>query len=187
MTTKTGDQARRTPAQVLLEARQKASRDKRAAVLNALTTMLADGETITFVNLARRAQVSTWLVYSPGVREHIQAAISRQQQSNQTEHHAPGVDSLRTDLALARQEIRELRHERDELRARLSETLGRQLTSLGTAPLVERLNRVTGELTDTRATNAELAAQVERLQDELTAARTSLRRMIREQTNQLTR
>lgn len=183
MSANAGDRATsRRPADVLLAARQKASRDKRSAVSRALSAMVAAGETITFTTLARRASVSTWLVYSPGTREHVQAAIDQQRQSSQAPaRHAPGLDSLRTDLALARQEIHQLRRERDELRARLSEALGRHLTALSAAPLVERLNRVTGELADARAANTNLTAQVEGLQDNLIAARTSLRRMIHDQ------
>lgn len=178
----TSDQAQRTPAQVLLDARRKASLDKRTAVHSTLAAMLVDGESITFTTLARRAQVSTWLVYSPGIREHVQAAIDQQrQQDSRTDPRHPGVESLRTDLALARQEIRELRREREDLRARLSQALGRELTNLSTAPLVDRLKRITGELTEARTANADLAAQVQALQDDLAAARTSLRRMIHDQ------
>jgi chromosome segregation ATPase len=176
----------RTPAEVLLKARLKASQDKRSAVTQALTAMVAAGEMVTFATVAKRARVSTWLVYSPGVRDQVQYAIDQQQQvADAPVRTAPRVDSLRTDLALARQEIHELRRDREELRARLSETLGRQLTNLSTAPLVERLNRVTGELSEARATNATLSTQVEALQEDLIAARTSLRKMIRDQNTEL--
>ena len=170
----------RTPAEVLLQARRKASQDKRAAVTQALTTMLAAGETVTFTSVAKRASVSTWLVYSAGVRDQVQAAID-QQREDVPVTRAPGVDSLRTDLALARQEIHELRREREELRGQLREALGRQLTSLSTEPLVERLNRVTGELAEARAANTALASDVATLEEDLIAARTSLRRMIHDQ------
>ena len=62
----------------LREARQRASRDKRNRVREALSGMLADGEPITFVAAARRAHVSTWLLYAAGVREHVDAAIKQQ-------------------------------------------------------------------------------------------------------------
>lgn len=118
----------------------------------------------------------------PGPRQ-VQAAIAQQRhQHDRSPHRAADLDSLRSDLDLARQEIRKLSRERDDLRARFSsEALGRELTSLSTAPLVEGLNRVTGELTDARATNTELTVQVQTLQSQLTAARASLRRMIHDQ------
>jgi len=59
----------RTPAQALLESRQKDSREKRAAVEQQLFAMLTDGDPITYIKVARRAKVSTWLVYSQGTRE----------------------------------------------------------------------------------------------------------------------
>jgi cell division protein FtsB len=172
----------RTPAQVLLESRQKDSREKRAAVEQQLVAMLTDGDPITYIKVARRAKVSTWLVYSPGTREQIKEAINKQQQPKQTPNSQPaGIDSLRTDLALARQEISTLRQEREDLRANLRQALGRQLNNLSTAPLVDRLNRLAGELAEARASNTELNLQITALQDDLAAARTSLRRMIREQ------
>jgi hypothetical protein len=177
----TGKPAPRTPAQVLLESRQKESREKRAAVTRELDTMLEDGDPITFVKVARRANVSTWLVYSPGTREQVQEAITKQRQPDKVTSQPAGIESLRTDLALARQEITVLRREREDLRAKLRQVLGRQLNNLSTAPLVDRLNRLAGELAETRASNTELNLQVAALQDDLTAARTSLRRMIREQ------
>ena len=176
-----GKPAPRTPAQVLLESRQKESREKRAAVARELGAMLADGDPITFVRVARRAKVSTWLVYSPGTREQVQEAITKQRQPNQTTSQPAGIESLRTDLALARQEISVLRREREDLRASLRQALGRQLNNFSTAPLVDRLNRLAGELAEARASNTELNLQITALQDDLTAARTSLRRMIREQ------
>jgi uncharacterized coiled-coil protein SlyX len=181
----TGKPAPRTPAQVLLESRQKESREKRAAVARELGAMLADGDPITFVTVARRAKVSTWLVYSPGTRERVQEAITKQRQPNQTTSQPAGIESLRTDLALARQEISVLRREREDLRASLRQALGRQLNNLSTAPLVDRLNRLAGELAEARASNTELNLQITALQDDLTAARTSLRRMIRERNTDL--
>ncbi|SEQ80864.1 DUF6262 family protein [Arthrobacter sp. OV608] len=172
----------RTPAQVLLESRQKDSREKRAAVEQQLVAMLTDGDPITYIKVARRAKVSTWLVYSPGTREQIKKVINKQQQPKQTPNSQPaGIGSLRTDLALARQEISTLRQEREDLRANLRQALGRQLNNLSTAPLVDRLNRLAGELAEARASNTELNLQITALQDDLAAARTSLRRMIREQ------
>ena len=48
--------------------------------------------------------------------------------------------AVRTDLELARQEIRRLRSERDDPHKHLQETLGRQLSNLTSAPLVERIS-----------------------------------------------
>ncbi|MDP9999036.1 DUF6262 family protein [Pseudarthrobacter sulfonivorans] len=176
----TGKRTPRTPAQVLLESRQKESRKKRAAVTRELDAMLEDGDPITFVKVARRANVSTWVVYSPGTREQVQRAITKQRHPDAATSQPAGIESLRADLALARQEITVLRCEREDLREKLRQALGRQLNNLSTAPLVDRLNRLAGELAETRASNTELNLQVTALQDDLTAARTSLRRMIRE-------
>ncbi|MFE9687409.1 hypothetical protein [Streptomyces sp. NPDC006285] len=68
----------RTPAQVLREARQKESRDKRAQVLSVVEQPVTDDEPVTFTGVARATNVSHWLVYAEGVREHIEAARRRQ-------------------------------------------------------------------------------------------------------------
>jgi hypothetical protein len=166
-------------AQALRESRRRDSRTKRDQVTAALSTMLAAGDQISFASVARRAGVSTWLAYAPGVREQIDTAIT--QQTNADKGQAPSESSraLRTDLELARQEIRRLRGERDELRGHLQSTLGRQLTNLSAAPLVERIATLSQELTQAEQANQDLTDQVNRLQDDLDAARRALRQMIK--------
>jgi len=86
--------------------------------------------------------------------------------------------ALRTDLELARQEIRRLRGERDELRRHLQGTLGQQLTNLSATPLVERIATLSQKLTHTRQANRDLTGEVTGLRDELDAARRALRQLI---------
>jgi chromosome segregation ATPase len=173
---------RRRPADVLKAARQRASRDKRAQVTRAIAAVLSENELITFTKVARRAHVSTWLVYAPGVREQIDAAITQQRQHSNSgaADHGPAPVSVRTDLELARQEVKKLRHDRDALRAQMQGLLSQQLTNLTTAPLVERINKLTSELTETRSANQALTARIEELEDELAGARAALRQMIKE-------
>ena len=164
----------------LREARQRASRDKRNQVREALSGMLADGEPITFVAAARRAHVSTWLLYAAGVREHVDAAIKQQTRQSSEQPVTTTPAALQTDLALARQEVHRLREERDQLRHNLQHSLGQQLSSLSTEPLVERLTMLGAELTQVRQTNRELTGHVNQLQDDLDATRRALRQMIRD-------
>ncbi|WP_406315300.1 DUF6262 family protein [Streptosporangium sp. NBC_01639] len=76
--TSDGAPAKRTPAQVLREARARDSEIKRGRVLKALKEMFEAEEKITFLKLARTARVSHWLVYAEGLREHIKEAIEKQ-------------------------------------------------------------------------------------------------------------
>jgi len=144
--------------------------------------MLTENELITFTKVARRAHVSTWLVYAPGMREQIDAAIiqQRQQPSPVDNDHAPTPDSVRTDLELARQEVKKLRHDRDALRStQLQSLLGQQLTNLTTAPLVERINKLSSEIAEGQSANQALTTRIEELEDELAGARAALRQMIK--------
>jgi hypothetical protein len=175
----------------LREARRRDSLTKRARVLQALTELEDAGDPISVAALARRAQVSTWLVYSEGVREHLTAAQARQAAAPATQRRSgrsPSTASLRTDLELARAEIATLRAERDQLRNGMRQQLGRSLDALSSAELASRvaeLNQLNQQLAEHNhrlgGENATLAKQVEDLEAELAAARTSLRRMIREQ------
>src|SRR4249919_1254171 len=100
----------------MLAARAKTSHDKRQRALAAIQALEAAGTPVTATAVATAAGVSTWLVYADGVREHLEAARRRQTECG----HAPGPvtppargepvthASLRTDLAIARDEIRRL-------------------------------------------------------------------------------
>jgi len=95
--------------------------------------------------------------------------------------------SLRTDLAIARQEIRQLRAERDKLRGRLRLQLDAEIEGPEKAELITRISqleeaarRLAGER-DARAAEASHAQhRIGELEDELTAARESLRCVIRD-------
>ena len=183
-------------AQGMLAARAKASRDKRQQVLTAVQALEAAGTPVTATAVAAAAGVSTWLVYADGVREHIQAARCRQAEREPGPSLAvppPGRGepvtqaSLRTDLAVARGEIRRLRAEHDKLRARLRLQLGAEIEGPDRAELIARVasletaSRQLAAERDARAAEASHAQRRTReLEDDLTAARESLRRAIRQ-------
>lgn len=180
----------RTPADVLRESRRRDSAAKRQRVRDTVAQMLRRGAPVTFAAVARAAGVSTWLVYADGVREHIDRATTRQAAqpaAAQRTGQAASETSLRTDLELGRAQIRQLRAERDELRDQVRAHLGHQLEHLGSKTLTDRISELTRHgqaLADQHqqavAENQQLRQRVTDLEDELTAARTSLRRMIRE-------
>jgi len=184
-----------TRTQAMLAARAQASRDKRQQVLTAVQALEAAGTPVTATAVAAAAGVSTWLVYAGGVREQLEAARRRHAD------RAPGAStaappgrgepvsqaSLRTDLAVARDEIRRLRAERDKLRARLRLQLGAEIEGPDRAELIARVasleaaSRQLAAERDARAAEASHAQRrIRELEDELTAARESLRRAIRQ-------
>ncbi|MFF3958444.1 hypothetical protein ACFYY1_35300 [Streptomyces sp. NPDC001890] len=131
--------------------------------------------------------MSTWLVYAEGVREHIQAAIQRQEQAPVTaaaQGRRARPASLQSDLAMAREEIKELRTERDQLRAAMRQHLGHQLDQISNQKLTERITELTEanrKLEHEVAQLRPLADYVRELERDLTAARTGLRQMIRDE------
>ncbi|MFB6986097.1 hypothetical protein [Streptomyces sp. NPDC056304] len=172
----------------LAQARRRDSIDKRRRVLTAIERLERDGNPITHTAVARIAGVSTWLTYAEGVREHIHAARGRQKARPATGDLSgpPTPASLRTDLELARQEITTLREERDRLRNALSHHLGQQLDVVSTQNLTTRVDELTqhnhhlaDRLQQATAEKTTLHTRVAQLEDDLAAARTSLRRMIR--------
>ncbi|KMO93814.1 hypothetical protein ACS04_32955 [Streptomyces roseus] len=153
--------------------------------------MLHGNRRITFATVAREAGVSSWLVYAPGLRERIDQARARQAAQghhDQQSGRKVSTASEQTDLLLARQEIKRLRTENDQLRRQARVHIGQQVEQLGNHDLVDRVNELTEEnlrlsTAERQATtqNAELQQRVAELEDDLSAARTSLRRMIRSQ------
>jgi hypothetical protein len=191
MSTTAANQAR---AAALKAARAKDSELKRRRALAALEAMEASGASITFTAVANAAGVSTWLVYAQGIREHIEAARGRQANNSPAPtptlsgKHLMTPASLRTDLAIARDQIKTLRAERDKLQQRLRLQLGAEIEGPDRAHL-------TAHVADLQAVNRRLVAErdartieidtvqrhVAELQDELSAARESLRRVIKSQ------
>lgn len=180
----------------LRAARAKDSHDKRRRVLAAVQELEAAGTPVTAAAVATAAGVSNWLVYANGVREHLQAAQHRQAKHGDPpafaalpHTHAPVTPaSLRTDLAVAREQIRQLRAERDQLRARLRLQLGAEIEGPERLELITRVaeleaaGRQLAAERDARAADADLAQQHAReLEDDLAAARDSLRRVIKDQ------
>jgi chromosome segregation ATPase len=174
-------------------ARAKDSDDKRRRVREAIATLEAAGTPITAAAVANAAGVSTWLVYTDGLREHLDAARRRQARRptsparTSAEQAPPTRASLRTDLALARDQIRRLRAECDQLRRRLRLQLGAELDGPDRAELIDRVAELESQVRkllverDARATEANHAQRrIAELEDDLTAARESLRRIIKD-------
>lgn len=177
----------------LKAARAKDSDDKRHRVLSTLKTMQTAGQPITAAALAAAAGVSTWLVYADGIKEHLEAARQHQATAGvpaagpHTGREPVTPASLRTDLAVARHEIHRLRTDLDRLRRRLRLQLGAEIEQPDRADLIARVaaleavNRQYLAERDARAAEANTAQRrVEQLEDELTAARESLRRVIKD-------
>lgn len=174
-------------AEAMIDARRRDSAAKHARVRAAIERMLADGTPITVAAVARTAQVSTWLAYSPGLREAITDARTRQAQTTSAQDRPDQASAgLRTDLVLARAEITRLRAERDQQHQQLRLALGARLDNLAKADLLARLDELTTANTELttqaghlHADNNTLHARIRELEDDLAAARTSLRAMIR--------
>lgn len=171
----------------MIDARRHDSTTKRSRVLATVEKMLREGRPITFASVAREAKVSTWLVYAPGLREAVEEHRARQSDRATTERRPQREASGdATDLALARAEITRLRAERNEQQRRERLALGSKLDDIAKADLLARLDELTRHNSEVladaarqRSENHVLQARVVELEDDLAAARTSLRRMIR--------
>jgi predicted RNase H-like nuclease (RuvC/YqgF family) len=176
----------RTPAQVLREARQGDSRDKRARVVSVVDQLLADNEPVTFTGVARAANVSHWLVYAEGVREYIEAARRRQDRANGARAGAKAPPGWKVEQQLMRGDNQRLREEVERLRGAVRRSLGQQLDQFGAADLGTRIDELTtenqqlrNELDQARAQASQLESKLKEAEDDLAAARAGLRRMIR--------
>ncbi len=172
----------------MIDARRHDSTTKRSRVLATVEKMLREGRPITFASVAREAKVSTWLVYAPGLREAVEEHRARPSDRAATTERRPQREASgdATDLALARAEITRLRAERNEQQRRERLALGSKLDDIAKADLLARLDELTRHNSEVLADAARqgsenhvLQARVVELEDDLAAARTSLRRMIR--------
>ncbi|MFB7588249.1 DUF6262 family protein [Streptomyces sp. NPDC056169] len=176
----------------LRTSRAKDSEAKTRRSLEAVDGLLRTGRRVTVAQVAREAAVSTWFVYNqPQVHQAVQDGITTQREQgrqNSTVSEAQQVSpaGLRTDLALAREEIKDLKKERDRLRNRVRLSLGAELDGVNRNELIERVQQLERrntaldqELSVARDRIASLEGQLHEAEDDLTAARASLRRAMR--------
>ncbi|MFE3328252.1 DUF6262 family protein [Streptomyces sp. NPDC059176] len=187
-----GGNDRSTRVERLRVSRAKDSEDKTRRALDAVDALLRSGRRITVAQVAREASVSTWFVYNqPQVHQAVQDGISAQRNRGRQNSHTPEVSQvspagLRTDLALAREEIKDLKKERDRLRDRVRLSLGAELEGVNQHELIERVQQIEQRntaleqaLSEARDRIAALEGQLREAEDDLTAARASLRRAMR--------
>jgi Family of unknown function (DUF6262) len=188
---------KRTPADVLREARRRDSDRKRDRVFRTVDAMKRDSTPINFAAVARTAKVSQWLVYADGVRQYIETARTAQA-AEPAKAKRPGRSaseaSLRTDLELAKQDNRRLRAEVGRLTKALREQLGARLEAESTESLRRRIrideltesnNRYRSETVRLATELNEVRGQLQIMEDDLAGARASIRRLIRAQTSDI--
>ncbi|MBM7441870.1 DUF6262 family protein [Streptomyces sp. HB132] len=186
-----GSNDRNSRVERLRASRAKDSEDKTKRALDAVNGLLRSGRRITVSQVARDAAVSTWFVYNqPQVHQAVQNGITAQQGQVQgapvpaARQVSPA--GLQTDLALAREEIKELKRERDRLQNRVRLSLGAELDEVDRNELVERVQQLEQrntvlrqELSEARDRILALEGRLRETEDDLTAARAGLRRAMR--------
>lgn len=183
------------PAAARLEklqlARAADSQAKQQRAIAAVARLESRGDPVRFTDVARLAAVSTWFTY----HNTAVAGAVRQAQAGQAEHGrhpAPSpaervtAGSLRADLEHARHEVKSLREENGRLRHTLGLQLGAELEQTSPAELLDRVRDLetrntdlTHRLADSTDQNRHLADRLTAAEEDVTAARESLRRAIR--------
>ncbi|WP_405707580.1 DUF6262 family protein [Streptomyces xanthophaeus] len=176
----------------LRASRTQDSEAKTARALDAVRGLLRAGRRITIAQVARDASVSTWFVYNqPQVRDAVQTGMATQREQGLQRPPTPGRQQvspagLQTELALARDEIRDLKKERDQLRQRVRLSLGAEIEEADRHRLVERVQQLERDnaslnagLASTRDQLAAMEGRLRETEDDLTAARAGLRRAMR--------
>ncbi|MGY1503698.1 DUF6262 family protein (plasmid) [Streptomyces sp. QTS52] len=176
----------------LRQARQSDSVTKTTRAREVIRDLLTAGQRVSFARVAREASVSTWFVYNnPEVKAAIRDAMNDQTHHGIEAAAAPRSEratpaSLHTDLALAREEIQDLKRERDTLKRRVQLALRAEIDHVAQADLVDRIqdlehhNQVLAtDLTQARASAERLAKQREESEETITSLRLALRKAIR--------
>ncbi|MFE6834988.1 hypothetical protein ACFVFI_09130 [Streptomyces sp. NPDC057705] len=136
--------------------------------------------------------MSTWSVYNtPAIKSAIRNAMSDQVQHGREATAMPRPEratpaSLHTDLALAREEIQELRRERDLWKHRLQLALGAEVDNVAQADLAQRIQdlehqnqALVRDLAETRARVARLDEEHEQADETIASLRLALRKAAR--------
>lgn len=178
----------------LHEAKRADSRRKHERALATVDRLVTNGSRVTFARVAREADVSTWLVYnSPELKPAIQAAIQRQQRdgvepptSKQPSSNV-SLASLGTDLAMARDEIKTLKAERNVLRKRVERVIGDEIGEIDRSRLLDRITELEQllrttqtDLADAAKTITSLTEQNHELTEQLDAVRILNQTLIRQ-------
>lgn len=176
----------------LRASRAQDSEVKTARTLAVVGDLLSAGRRITIAQVARDASVSTWFIYNqPRVRDVVQAAMTTQREQGLSCPAPRGVQKLspaglQTELALARDEIKDLKKERNQLRERVRLSLGAELEETDRTHLMDRVQELerqnaalSRELGEARDRQSVLEQRLHTSEDELAAARTGLRRAMR--------
>ncbi|MHB1598685.1 MAG: DUF6262 family protein [Acidimicrobiales bacterium] len=159
----------------LAAVRRRDARAKQERAAQTIQAMIEAGEPVTFPAVARRAGVSTSLLYAhPELSAAVATARDRQRQAGaQRSWHLPASSlvtdhSLRADLANAKEQARQLSQEVDLLRARLARDLGARadLARSGNHGLL--LDQSEQRCAELQADNARLRKQVAVLEAETT-------------------
>jgi N-methylhydantoinase A/oxoprolinase/acetone carboxylase beta subunit len=174
----------RQPPPHLVAAQHKHSRDKRLRVRAALQTMIDEGATITFAEVARRAGVSRSLVYTQGIREDIEIGRAQPARPN---HRPPAAPVPRTEVLLLKKRNDKLRSEVADLRQALREKLGAEVEFGDAVSLRREIDELQHDNDTLRSQISELNTQLdaERAQrieaeDALSASRELVKKMIRD-------
>ena len=181
----------------LRRARRHDGRTKRQHAGDMITAMEASGDPITFPGVARRAGVSTSLLYGdPQLAGRIAAARDRQRQAGQDRAWSLPArslvteQSLRAELANAKEQNRRLAEEIKLLRERLCRQLGADADLARGEALGPALDQVEHRAAELDADNHRHRARIAELETdrrELTETLDAARAMNRELMTELNR
>ncbi len=179
---------------VLRQARRRDGRVKRQRAMEAMGAMEASGEPISFPAVARRATVSVSLLYGDAeLAGRIATARERQRQAGRDRawqlpaRSLVTEQSLRTELANAKDQIRRLSEEVTLLRERLTRQLGAQADvahGRALAPMLDQLEERASELEtekhELHKRIAQFEAEAREMAETLEAARSMNRELMSE-------
>lgn len=184
------DAAERT--QRLVANRKLVSAEKQERALRTIRILVQENRRVNFKTVERAASVSTWFVYN---NIEVRAAIEEAMQDQRVPSSDPKnelvddrtIRSLRIEIANAREEIKDLRTERVNLRQRLERKLGQQIEVASKQDLLGRIRQMEIENLQLKETakaesNARQGYQkeCELLKSELDGSQLALRQLLKQ-------
>jgi len=165
----------------LIRARRLDGRAKRDRADEVLRRMLEAGEVISFAGLARRASVSVSMLYADkDLAGRVADARDRQRQAGSARawrlppRSLVTEQSLRADLANAKEQVRQLHQEVGLLRDRLARDLGADADAARSRSAGQFLDQVEDRAAELEAENVRLRKEVSTLKSDNREATESL-------------
>lgn len=174
----------------LITAKKKESKTKQALVRKAITRLINSSELLTVSSVARAAGVSRWLIYNtPELKTAVTRAAAQQRATWAQGHEQAGITpkGAVTELLRLQERLATVTRQRDHYKRAVNTNLAETLAGRNPEQMAGYISELESQLSSERKSTDQartaislLEAQVEDLNDQLRAAQSINRTMMKQ-------